>query len=708
MADTISKLAVAIIADTIGLRNGLDVAASLLGAFDNQVDKTGKNIKSLSMSGVIEMIGLQAISFGLKEMIKLAAEAERTEVAFSTMLRDANKAKALIAEIREFAVQTPFTSRELVAASQQLLAYGFAAEQIIPTMRALGDVSSALNIPLGDLAYLFGTLKTQGRAFARDINQFTNRGVPMVDELAKVMGVAKNEVMGLVEEGKVGFPEVLRALERMTSGPTNFFKGKKINFDQMLAESFRTPEDANNVSKVFERLQQETKGDKIKFGDVLADQMHVGKEALNDMVASGQIGMEDLRKAFDKLTTETGIFYGMTENISKTLSGKWSTFVDYVQLLAIDFGTLIVEALSLKDALAFAVEITNALRKAFAFVYNVFRPVIELAKLFFDIFVVPIKAAVAFVQVLFTMLAEAFGSVGYSMHDASMNVTDFVKDMRKLIPSFQDLKRYSFDFIEAIAIGFAHVAEVIDYIADVIIGRMVQGFSIVIREILKGLKLLVSVLAELPGSETLLGLETAAEAMKNAVESMDRTAKEFGAKANAFQWGQSVDETRKKMGNLREAMFGVANVAEQIKKNLEAPVELPKDLIEGAKKLKEEFANPIDKFFKEERRLFDMLSNNLIDEDLYSRAVQKAFADVEKEANFNSKIELPKAMELNSADAISAINRFNMGTTQDDVQKRVLQVMEAINDKAQGQLDAARDLIEAFRNMNPAKPARLP
>ncbi len=81
----------------------------------------------------------------------------------------------------------------------------------------LANVASGVSGNIGDIAYVYGTLKTQGRAYTRDILQFTMRGIPLMDELAKVMNVNVSELKGLIEAGKVGFPEVEKAMNRLTS-----------------------------------------------------------------------------------------------------------------------------------------------------------------------------------------------------------------------------------------------------------------------------------------------------------------------------------------------------------------------------------------------------------------------------------------------------------------------------------------------------------
>src|SRR5690606_5081954 len=102
---------------------------------------------------------LGAAGFG----IKLAGEMEQATIAFTTMTGSAEKARAVLGEIEQFAVKTPFQFPELVDGAKRLMAFGIAADQIIPTMTMLGDISAGLNIPIGEMAQLYGKARVQGQ-----------------------------------------------------------------------------------------------------------------------------------------------------------------------------------------------------------------------------------------------------------------------------------------------------------------------------------------------------------------------------------------------------------------------------------------------------------------------------------------------------------------------------------------------------------------
>lgn len=203
----------------------------------NTFEKAGKNIDGVFVE--IEQ-GAQGASNGIKDMIKQMAalggvtmglaglkefaskmvtvrgEYQKLGVAFNTMLGNKQKADELMQQMIQTAATTPFELSDVANGAKQLLAYNVAAEDVNDTLIRLGDIAAGLSIPLNDLVYLYGTTMAQGRLYTQDLNQFTNRGIPMLSELAKQFNVTEGEVKGLVEAGKVGFPEVQKVIMSLT------------------------------------------------------------------------------------------------------------------------------------------------------------------------------------------------------------------------------------------------------------------------------------------------------------------------------------------------------------------------------------------------------------------------------------------------------------------------------------------------------------
>lgn len=205
--------------------NNKNVLAAFRGVQDGVkqmaqvVEQQGQSIENVF--GRIRSIASMAFAgFTAKEIISTLANVrgdfQQFEIAFETMLHSGEKAKAMITDLAKLAASTPFDMKGVVSGAKQLLAYGFAADQITDTMRRLGDISAGLGLNLQDLTWLYGTTMVQGRLFTRDLMQFTGRGIPMTEALAKQFGVTKDKVSELVTAGKIGFPEVEKAIKSMT------------------------------------------------------------------------------------------------------------------------------------------------------------------------------------------------------------------------------------------------------------------------------------------------------------------------------------------------------------------------------------------------------------------------------------------------------------------------------------------------------------
>lgn len=196
-----------------GVQDGVSQTARAVEQQGQSIENVFNRIKSVA--------SVAFAGFTAKEIIStlgtVRGEFQQFEIAFETMLGSGQKAKGMISDLANLAANTPYDMKGVVNGAKQLLAYGFAANEITETMRRLGDVSAGLGLNLQDLTWLYGTTMVQGRLFTRDLMQFTGRGIPLTEELAKQFGVTKDKVSELVTAGKVGFPEVKKAIESLTN-----------------------------------------------------------------------------------------------------------------------------------------------------------------------------------------------------------------------------------------------------------------------------------------------------------------------------------------------------------------------------------------------------------------------------------------------------------------------------------------------------------
>jgi len=220
---TVGNLVVNLGLNSKKFSGGLNQARSGLSSFASGLSGLISKIGAVAVAGAA-LAGIGSFGGAVAFGVAAAAEAETAQVAFATIIGDAGKAKQTLADLSAFAAATPFETPELTNASRSLLAFGVGADELIPTLRAVGDVSSGIGAPIEEIAELYGKAKVQGRLFAQDINQLTGRGIPIIGELAKQFGVTENEVKGLVESGSVNFGHLQAAFASM-SGEGGKFGG---------------------------------------------------------------------------------------------------------------------------------------------------------------------------------------------------------------------------------------------------------------------------------------------------------------------------------------------------------------------------------------------------------------------------------------------------------------------------------------------------
>lgn len=201
------------------------------------------------------------LAFGAKELVqnlvKIRGEFQQLDVAFRTMLGSAEKADALMSQLVRTAATTPFDLQGVAQGAKQLLAYGIAAEDVNDTLVRCGDVAAGLSIPLNDLVYLYGTTMTQGRMFTQDLRQFQGRGIPIAEELAKVLGTTTDKLGDMVTAGRVTSDVFQQAFNNMTSAGSRF-GGLMDEQSKTITGQISNIEDAIDV--MFNKLGQQSEG----------------------------------------------------------------------------------------------------------------------------------------------------------------------------------------------------------------------------------------------------------------------------------------------------------------------------------------------------------------------------------------------------------------------------------------------------------------
>ena len=198
------------------------------GKFDKSMKRSQSSVRSMAGSVAklaAAYVGIRTAKAAGAWMIGLASDAETLEVKFRVLLKSGDKAKAMIAGISEFAAKTPFQKMDIGNAAQQLLAFNVPAGDVMDTLGNLGDIAALTGNDIGELAELFGKANVQGTLMSDDLNQLTGRGIPVLQEFAKQLGVPISEVKKLASEGKITSKHLGIAFRDMTASGGQFADG---------------------------------------------------------------------------------------------------------------------------------------------------------------------------------------------------------------------------------------------------------------------------------------------------------------------------------------------------------------------------------------------------------------------------------------------------------------------------------------------------
>ena len=200
------------------------------GGIKGFADKCNKMTGALSAIAAVQLGSVfTGMAGGILNMgiasVQAAAQMRQYEIAFQTMLKSAEAGTQMLRDLQQFAAETPFDVPGVVSAGQQLMAFGFKAEEIIPMLTNLGDAASGLGLGtegVSRLAYALGQMQTSGKLNAQDMMQLTSAGISAWDMLAQAAGKTVAEMKDLCSKGAI---DSKAAVQTIVAGMNEQFGG---------------------------------------------------------------------------------------------------------------------------------------------------------------------------------------------------------------------------------------------------------------------------------------------------------------------------------------------------------------------------------------------------------------------------------------------------------------------------------------------------
>lgn len=199
-----------------GDSSGLDQSLKKSESGFSKIISTAKGFLGLGL-----VAGFASIA---KTALKGASDLEQQNVAFTTLLGSASKAKALIGELRDLAAFTPFSQSDLIQNAKLLLNFGVQSKDVTDTLSRLGDVASGDANKLNSLTLAFAQSASAGRLNGQDLLQMINAGFNPLQEIAEKTGKSMAQLRKEMEQGRIGIDQVKGAFVSATSEGGRFYQ----------------------------------------------------------------------------------------------------------------------------------------------------------------------------------------------------------------------------------------------------------------------------------------------------------------------------------------------------------------------------------------------------------------------------------------------------------------------------------------------------
>ena len=248
------------------------------------------------------------------------------------MLKSGDGAKAVLAELEQFAASTPFQLDSLRDGAKQLLTAGVPAQGLTNKLRQLGDIAAGTGKPIGDFVRIFAKVKSTGKVGLESLNQLAERGVPIYSTLQKQLGVSREEMLKMISAGKIGFPELNTAIESMSTG-AGMFAGGMAAQSQTISGLFSTLKD--NVGFAMRELGSEIML-AFDFKGLMATAITMF-QALKTGIASARpafVAIATVSKAAFSAVWEvvTVVFNGLMSSLGLTSGNFMTTFMEWAAI----------------------------------------------------------------------------------------------------------------------------------------------------------------------------------------------------------------------------------------------------------------------------------------------------------------------------------------------------------------------------------------
>lgn len=245
---------------SVGAQNRLTSAARRTNAAYTKQDKMLRDLSSV----FFQYASIFGASKFISSVVRITGEFELQKTTLGAILGDLRSAEGILSQIKELAVESPFAFKELTTYAKQLSAFSVPAEELFQTTKMLADVSAGLGVDMNRLVLAFGQVKSAAFLRGQEVRQFTEAGIPVLEELAKQFeelegrAISAGEVFDKISARLVPFEMIEKMFKNMTAEGGKFYKMQEVQAETLKGK-------VSNLKDAFEIMMNEIGTDKSDF-----------------------------------------------------------------------------------------------------------------------------------------------------------------------------------------------------------------------------------------------------------------------------------------------------------------------------------------------------------------------------------------------------------------------------------------------------------
>lgn len=201
--------------------------------FKGGITKIQQSLQGLQSSISKMFVGIGVAEFGRK-ILDATSQVDKMRASFNTFTADAAKGGKMLQDVMSYASNTPYSFKGVADGATTLMQFGVSADNVIPTLKQLGDVAMGDNERLKSLSLAFAQMTSAGRLMGQDLLQMVNAGFNPLIQISKDTGKSLAELKDDMSKGKISVDMVMKSLKKATS-EGGMFNGAMDNMSKTVA-----------------------------------------------------------------------------------------------------------------------------------------------------------------------------------------------------------------------------------------------------------------------------------------------------------------------------------------------------------------------------------------------------------------------------------------------------------------------------------------